>query len=48
MNTAPRGRARLWAKRLGWMVLLWTASVAALGIVAWLLRMLMQAVGLSY
>jgi hypothetical protein len=28
----------LW-KRLGWMVLIWTASVAALGAVAFVLRL---------
>lgn len=29
----------MWAKRLGWFVLIWAASVAALGAVAWVLRM---------
>jgi hypothetical protein len=34
------------ARRLGWMLLLWTASVAALGIVALLIRALMHAAGM--
>jgi hypothetical protein len=29
----------MWAKRLGWFVLIWAASVAALGVVAWLIRL---------
>jgi hypothetical protein len=36
----------LWARRLGWLVALWLAGVAALGAVALVLRMLMQAAGL--
>lgn len=34
-------------RRLGWLVVLWAAGVAALGVVAWLLRQLMRAVGLA-
>ena len=30
-------------RRLAWFVVLWVASVAALGIVAWLLRFLIRA-----
>ncbi|NVE00657.1 DUF2474 family protein [Massilia sp. BJB1822] len=33
-------------KRFGWMVLLWTASVAALAVVALLIRLLMHAAGM--
>lgn len=36
----------LW-QRLGWLALIWTASVLALGLVAGLLRLLMNAAGLS-
>lgn len=32
------GEEPLW-KRLGWMALIWVASVAALGLVAWLIRL---------
>lgn len=36
----------LWLKRLGWMVAIWAASVAALAVVAGLMRLLMHAAGL--
>jgi hypothetical protein len=34
-------------KRFGWMVLIWAASVAVLGVVALLLRLLMRAAGMA-
>jgi hypothetical protein len=36
----------LWLRRLGWMLVLWLGGVAALGAVAWLLRLLMHAAGM--
>jgi hypothetical protein len=39
-------RARLWAQRAGWMVLLWAGGVAALAVVAFVLRILMHAAGM--
>jgi Protein of unknown function (DUF2474) len=33
-------RRRL-AQRLGWFVLIWVLSVAAIGIVAWLIRLIL-------
>ena len=42
--TAPR---KLWLSRLGWLVLIWGASVLALGVVALGFRVLMKAAGLS-
>lgn len=39
-------RAPLWLRRLGWMVLLWGAGVAALGALALFLRLVMRALGL--
>jgi len=36
-----------WWKKLGWLVLIWSASVAALGIVALLLKLLMRAAGMT-
>jgi hypothetical protein len=38
--------APLWMRRLGWMLALWLAGVAALGIVAWLIRVAMHAAGM--
>jgi hypothetical protein len=38
--------AALWMRRLGWLAALWLAGVAALGIVAWLIRVLMHAAGM--
>jgi hypothetical protein len=35
-----------WLRRVGWLVLLWTASVAALGVVALILRVFMTSAGL--
>ncbi|PNG25726.1 DUF2474 domain-containing protein [Methylocella silvestris] len=40
------GPGKLWLRRVGWLVLIWSASVAALGVVALLLRALMSAAGL--
>jgi hypothetical protein len=36
-----------WLRRIGWFALLWTASVAALGVVALILRALMSLAGLT-
>ncbi|SCY50702.1 MULTISPECIES: DUF2474 family protein [Pseudomonas] len=38
---------RAWWRRLAWLAGLWTASVVALALLAWLLRLLMSAAGLS-
>jgi hypothetical protein len=42
-----RQRDDPWWKKLGWLVLIWAASVAALRVVAWLIRLLMHAAGLT-
>jgi hypothetical protein len=34
-------------KRLGWLVLIWVASVLTLAGVAWLMRLFMNAIGLQ-
>lgn len=44
--TAPRRPAN-WPRRFGWLVLIWTASVLALGLVALLFRALMNMAGLT-
>ena len=36
-----------WLTRLGWLVLIWSASVLALGVVATIFRLLMAAAGLT-
>ncbi|MGY4501769.1 hypothetical protein ACVWYH_005726 [Bradyrhizobium sp. GM24.11] len=37
----------LWPQRLGWLVLIWTASVASLVILSLAFRMLMNLAGLT-
>lgn len=37
---------RLWLGRIGWLVALWLGGVAALGLVALALRVVMHAAGL--
>ena len=37
----------MWAKRVGWLALIWVLSVAALGAVAWLIRQAMTAAGMT-
>lgn len=44
-QTAPRPGGRL--RRLAWFVAIWAASVAGLGVVAGLLRLLMSTLGLG-
>jgi hypothetical protein len=45
---SPSGSApRLWVRRVGWLILIWTLSVSALAVVAALLRTLMKIAGLS-
>ncbi|MBB2970631.1 DUF2474 domain-containing protein [Mesorhizobium sp. RMAD-H1] len=41
------GTKRLWLRRMGWLVLIWGLSVAALGLVAWLFRIFMELAGLT-
>jgi Protein of unknown function (DUF2474) len=36
-----------WLRRIGWLILIWTASVMGLAFVAVLFRMLMSAAGLT-
>ena len=39
--------AQRWLRRMGWLVLIWAASVLALGIVGGLIRVLMYLAGLT-
>lgn len=36
-----------WWKRLGWLAVIWSASVTALALAAWLMRLLMRSAGLG-
>jgi hypothetical protein len=45
---SPLGHGyRLWVRRVGWLILIWTLSVIALAVVAVLLRTFMKLAGLS-
>lgn len=44
---ASTGRGRLWLRRSGWLIAIWTASVLALGIAALLFRVMMSFAGLT-
>lgn len=44
---SPLQQRRSWRKKLDWLVLLWALSVTALGVTAYLLRLFMNAAGLS-
>ncbi|MDB5990751.1 MAG: hypothetical protein JWQ10_2154 [Herbaspirillum sp.] len=46
-NATERTTSPNWAKRVGWLLLIWSASVAALGVVALGLRLLMGLLGMS-
>ena len=37
----------MWARRVGWLALIWLLSVCALGLLAWLIRLGMRAAGMS-
>lgn len=43
----PQTEDRPWWQKLGWLILIWAASVAALGLVAFFLRLFMHAAGLT-
>ncbi|MBT3144855.1 DUF2474 domain-containing protein [Neptunomonas phycophila] len=46
-NNPDQAERPVWLKRVGWLVVIWSASVAGLGVIAWLLKFFMQAAGLS-
>ena len=43
----PHEQRRQWATRVGWMVIFWAVGVAALGLVAYLLRLFMNWAGFN-
>jgi hypothetical protein len=46
MESAARV-SKPWLRRIGWLIVIWAMSVAALGLVSLLFRMLMAAAGLT-
>lgn len=48
MTKGARAQGRKpWGKRIAWLIGLWAVSVAVLGLVAYLLRLIMEAVGMT-
>ena len=47
MTAHPSADAQTWLRRVGWLVLIWAASVLALGVVAGLFRVVMKLAGLT-
>lgn len=47
MPSGPSDLSPSWLARLGWLVLIWSASVLALGAAAMIVRLLMAAAGLT-
>jgi len=47
MTALRSGGAQIWLRRVGWLVLIWAASVLALGVVAGLFRVVMNLAGLT-
>jgi hypothetical protein len=47
MTAHPSAAAQMWFRRVGWLVLIWAASVLALGVVAGFFRVVMNLAGLT-
>ena len=47
MKAHPSAGAPTWLQRVGWLILIWAASVAALGVVAGFFRAVMSLAGLT-
>jgi hypothetical protein len=47
MTAHPSAGTQTWLRRVGWLVLIWGASVLALGVVAGLFRVVMNLAGLT-
>lgn len=47
MGKAADSPSRTWFARLAWLVVFWVSGVAAMGLVAIALRMVMHAIGLA-
>jgi len=44
---APATSRSRWVRRMLWLLAIWAASVAVLGLVAWALRLLMGLAGMT-
>jgi hypothetical protein len=47
MGVRSPSDSRKWLNRVGWLILIWATSVAALGAVALILRAIMSVAGLT-
>jgi hypothetical protein len=47
MTGRPLSDSRKWLSRVGWLILIWAISVAALGAVALVLRAIMSVAGMT-
>ena len=47
MESQPRSASRKWLSRVGWLILIWVTSIAALGTVALVLRAIMSVTGMT-
>jgi len=47
MTAHPSAAGQMWLRRVGWLVLIWAASVLALGVVSGLFRVVMNLAGLT-
>jgi hypothetical protein len=47
LQETTESKFKLWFKRVGWLALIWFASVLALGVVALGLRLFMNLIGLK-
>ncbi|HTG04101.1 MAG TPA: DUF2474 domain-containing protein [Bradyrhizobium sp.] len=47
MTGRPLSDSRKWLSRVGWLILIWAISVAALGAVALVLRAIMSFAGMT-
>jgi uncharacterized protein DUF2474 len=47
MESQPRSASRKWLRRVGWLILIWVTSIAAVGTVALVLRAIMSVTGMT-
>ena len=47
MESRSRSASRKWLSRVGWLILIWATSVAALGAAALILRAMMSVAGMT-